>query len=368
MSLTSSFTSSDSVVSAMHVFVGSESDARILAGITTRSRGDSRVNTRQKWRADRQSKDGAMIIAMGTPNAGTIAFGNRDFWPEVVERYREFFSRAGRLQSAVRSVVDPAYEGLDGYQQLQMNMLMLTAIGMVEVLTLVGNGMGHGAMKIVRGVLENAINMEYMRRFPEQAEKYLEWQWVEHHKLYRHLEETSPASLVDFPAEIRARDDAEYERVKGMFEYQIQRNGRMKTVMQDSWCRDNLFERAQKIGMAESYRTVMPSANQILHGSISSWLRELDEVSRRIEYPPTHKWGPEALIAAHMGLLQAVETCATSLNATPNPSIESLKEDFRAIWGADAPAVAPEPQRNEVPVAGSIVVEDEDDVPEVSQE
>jgi hypothetical protein len=152
------------------------------------------------------------------------------------------------------------------------------------------------------------------------------------------------------------------QRVKGMFEYQIQRNGRTKTVMQDSWCRDNLFERAQKIGMAESYRTVMPSANQILHGSISSWLRELDAVTRRIEYPPTHKWGGEALIAAHLALLQAVETCATSLNATPNPSIESLKDDYHAIWGADPPAPAPETVANDHPLSEAIELDD--DLPE----
>ena len=76
----------------------------------------------------------------------------------------------------------------------------------------------------------------------------------------------------------------------------------------------------------------MPSANQILHGTISGWIRELDEESGRIEYPPTHKWGGEALIAAHIALLQAVETVALALNVNPNPKIEVLKEDFNAIW------------------------------------
>jgi hypothetical protein len=278
---------------------------------------------------------------MAAGNPTTIAFGNGDFWAEVVQRYPEFFARATRLQQAVRSIVDPAYEGLDGGQQLQMNMLMLTATGVAEVITLVGNGMGHGAMKIVRGIMENAINMEYMRRFPDQAEKYLEWRWVEQHKLYRHVEETSPPSLNEIPVKKRNQDETEYQRVRGMFEYQVPtRSGGTKTVMQDSWCRDNLFLRAEKVDMAVSYRTVMPSANQILHGSISSWIRELDEVNRRIEYPPTHNWGGEALIAGHMALLQAIETCALALNSTPNPTIDVLKEDFHVIWGAELPNVA----------------------------
>jgi hypothetical protein len=91
-----------------------------------------------------------MMVGMAAGNV-TLAFGDIDFWPEVVVKYQEFFRRSARLQEAVRSIVDPAYEGLDGGQQTQLNMLMLTATGVAETVTLVGNGMGHGAMKIVRG-------------------------------------------------------------------------------------------------------------------------------------------------------------------------------------------------------------------------
>ena len=161
---------------------------------------------------------------MGNMAAGNPVpvFANMDFWTQVVEQHPEFFARVGRLQQAVRSIVDPAYKGLDGGQQMQMNMLMLTAIGVAEVVTLVGNGMGHGAMKIVRGVMENAINMEYMRQFPDQAEKYLEWQWVEEHKLHQHLEKSSPALYAEIPQEKRDSDEAEYQRVRPLFQYQVQ--------------------------------------------------------------------------------------------------------------------------------------------------
>jgi Family of unknown function (DUF5677) len=230
-------------------------------------------------------------------------------------------------------VVNPAYEGLDGSQRLQMNLLMLVATGVAEAVTLVGNGMGQGAMKIVRGLLENAINAEYIRRFPEQGEKYMEWHWVELHKLYTYMKETSPESLQEIPPEKIASDEAQYQRVRDMFRYKVPySDGTEKTKNQDGWCRDNLFERAEKIGMAQSYRTVLPSANQILHGTISGWVREVDEESGRIEFPPTHKWGGEALIAAHMALLQALETVALALHATPHPSVEVLKDDFRVIW------------------------------------
>src|ERR1017187_8036166 len=75
---------------------------------------------------------------MGSMAAGNPVpvFANMDFWTQAVEQHPEFFARVGRLQDAVRSIVDPAYEGLDGGQQMQMNMLMLTAIGVAEIVTL----------------------------------------------------------------------------------------------------------------------------------------------------------------------------------------------------------------------------------------
>lgn len=102
----------------------------------------------------------------------------------------------------------------------------------------------------------------------------------------------------------------------------------------------------------------MPSANQILHGTISSWIRELDEVTRRIEYPPTHKWGGEALIAAHLALIQAIETASLTLRATPTPGLETLKEDFQAAWGENPPKVSEAAENAEI--ASGPVEDDED--------
>jgi hypothetical protein len=274
---------------------------------------------------------------MTTSPVTQISFGNIQFWPEVVDRHPQFFKRIGRLQEAVRSVVDPAYEALDGNQRLQMNLLMLVATGVGEVVTLVGNGMGQGAIKIVRGVIENAINAEYIRRFPDQGEKYMEWHWVELHKLYAYMKESSPESLNEIPSEKIASDEAQYQRVREMFRYKAANpDGTERTIKQDGWCRDNLFQSAEKTDMAQNYRTVLPSANQILHGTISGWVREVDEESGRIEYPPTHKWGGEALIAAHMALLQALETVALALHAKPCPNVEILKQDFHLIWGDES--------------------------------
>ena len=53
-----------------------------------------------------------MIVRMAAGNV-TLAFGNKDFWAQVVARYQKFFTRSARLQEsilqeAILSIVDPA--------------------------------------------------------------------------------------------------------------------------------------------------------------------------------------------------------------------------------------------------------------------
>jgi hypothetical protein len=181
----------------------------------------------------------------------SITFGHPEFWPEVAKTFPEFFPRAGRIQQAVVSVTDRAYEALDSNQHILLNILMLEAVGMVEALTLIGNGMGHGAMKIVRGMVENAINAEYIRRFPEQGERYTEWHWMEIHKLYKYIMETSPEALKEVPPEKVAEDLANYERVKGLFRYTVKgKDGIERIIKQDSWSdADQLDARLKEQGI-----------------------------------------------------------------------------------------------------------------------
>jgi hypothetical protein len=60
---------------------------------------------REDWPGLRDQKHRVMMVGMAAGNV-TLAFGNRDFWPEVVDKYQEFFTRSGRLQEAVREMCD----------------------------------------------------------------------------------------------------------------------------------------------------------------------------------------------------------------------------------------------------------------------
>jgi serine/threonine-protein kinase HipA len=80
-----------------------------------------------------------------------------------------------------------------------------------------------------------------------------------------------------FTGEKVAEDLANYERVKDMFRYKVMgKDGVERVVKQDSSCRKNLFERAKLTDCLPMYTTVMPSANQILHGSVGGLISHME--------------------------------------------------------------------------------------------
>lgn len=265
-------------------------------------------------------------------------FGFPEFWPTVVAEYPEFFARMGKLVVSLNSLTLRSHEHLNRQQLLLVDMLMLVGYGFNEVITLVGNGMGLGAMKVVRNVVEIAINARYIGLFPEQAEKYLGWYWVEKHKLYRRLQKQPLLIKQISKAEVN-RAEEEYKRIKHLFSYSMtNRNGQVETKTQKHWCSEDMYNRADKSGpeLNRIYMTVIPLANKILHGSVEGllWHVNAGNGSDRLEKIPSLKCTDIALSATHAALIKTLETVAQVLDVAPKPDIEVLTFDYKAIWDA----------------------------------
>jgi Family of unknown function (DUF5677) len=258
-------------------------------------------------------------------------FGFPDFGQHVYEQHKDFFQRLVNLQDALNFLTTRAYEDVEACQKLILNLVMLVGVSMMEVVTLVGNGFGQGAMKIVRGLMENAINAEYLRRNSATCADYLDWHWVEQHRLLVWAEEHNPNLYASIPEETKQQIENGFENVRPRFEYTTRDN---KQRLRETWCELNLADRAVQTGFEESYRLVMPHANQILHGSIGGLGRHFDlsQDEHRIAIPPSDDWAGEALIAAHESTLKAVETLSKTFNVEPTPSLQSLIDDFHFVW------------------------------------
>ena len=59
-----------------------------------------------------------------------------------------------------------------------------------------------------------------------------------------------------------------------------------------------------------------------------------------------------------MALIQALETASLALNATPTPTLDTLKEDFHAAWGENPPEISDATESAEIAL---VPVEDDED-------
>lgn len=260
-----------------------------------------------------------------------VEFGFPKFGKHIFEHYEPFFQSSITFQNTLNSLTSRAYDNVETWQKLVLNLGMLVGVSMMELVTLVGNGFGQGAMKILRGLIENAINAEFLRLEPNRCADYLDWHWVEQHKLLNWAKERNKPLFATISDESKKTIENNFNQVRTRFEYT---NFDGKTKLRDAWCELNLADRAARTGFEETYRLVMPHANQILHGTIGGLSRhfDLEQDSHRIAIPPSEDWCGEALIAGHETVLKTIETLSKTFSVDPEPSLDILVAEFHSVW------------------------------------
>jgi hypothetical protein len=194
----------------------------------------------------------------------------------------------------------------------------------------VGNGLGFGAMKIARSMLEIAINAEFLRLSPEFLDDYLDWYLVDRFRLLNYVRSNTPHLLADYSKELQEEIEIEFQSVRHRFEV----NGKVR----QGWCSLGLDSRASKTDFKDAYKVIYPMGNKLLHGSISGMsMHATDKNTIRIPPPPSLAYCDSALLGAHMCAVGIVTTVSKATDKTPSPSVEVLKKDFGFAWNADAP-------------------------------
>jgi hypothetical protein len=228
----------------------------------------------------------------------------------------------------MHSVTSRAYQNPEPHERAIINLGMLSGISFIEVITLVGNGLGHGGMRILRSLLETAINMEYFRLHPESFEDYREWVHVERFREVEFLREHAPAIYPQLDMENVEQARKQMARVRARF---LMRDGNGQSRgLRSGWSSLNLDARA----VADAYRTINPLASGFIHETMSGLLRHFD-ASRdphRVEVPPTPDWSAQALSGAHHCMVRVVQTLGQTFGTASEPTVETLEREWCYVW------------------------------------
>lgn len=253
-------------------------------------------------------------------DAEVIEFGFRDFAPTLFAAY----GPALRLAEAHSHFANEMLAALPAEIKIEQAVIYvlvrMTTTGWVELLTLVGNGAGLGAMKIGRGMFETAVMAEYLRQVPDEIDDYLEYGRILQFKRVK----VSPQVV---SAKQFAETEKEFDRVKPRFQDQ---NGRIR----NQWNKHSIAYMAEKVGRKDQYELPYSLAVSIHHGNFEALAAHLsgNGSALDVDSPPSLEWIPQALVSGHVYLLQALDTLNDLLKLGFDERLRSAGEEFKQVW------------------------------------
>src|SRR4029077_2758628 len=140
-----------------------------------------------------------------------------EFAKDIQAEFPRMFEVLPRVTAALNDLTGRACENPQPIQKVILNLGMLAGVSMLELVTLAGNGLGQGAMKIARTLMETVINAEYLRQRPTELDSYLEWTWVEKKKELNYLRANLPHLLSESTPEAIATIEKAYAAAAPLF-------------------------------------------------------------------------------------------------------------------------------------------------------
>lgn len=155
-------------------------------------------------------------IVVNTSRQGSgdrmLTFGFPEEWEDFEKRNRLFLERFPHLQRAVELAFNrnaPLEEPIDKF------ILMFGRVcveDFSEILLCCGNGYGHAAQKLLRGLYERAVTMRYLHENPREIEDFLDYYHVARRKFKIACENTMGADT--FPPEQAEEIEQAFAAVK----------------------------------------------------------------------------------------------------------------------------------------------------------
>lgn len=183
-----------------------------------------------------------------------ILFGFPEFWEEFNRHFGPFICCLKRAEIALNGLIDRKWSDVDGRQRVILNLTRLNGVALEELIILAANGCGHGAMKILRSILETTIDAAYLQHCPAQFDYYLDWRHVEFWKWLVYLKKHAPHDYDKI--DLRVRESAKYMFDNVCKKFQKTNSGKLR----NRWCGINLRAEAEKVDLGNLYVAINPLA------------------------------------------------------------------------------------------------------------
>lgn len=252
---------------------------------------------------------------------------------DFLRRHDLFMQRFSNLRQTFEAAFARKFSCAEPVDRLVFSLGRLCVEDFMEILVLSGNGYGIGALKILRGMYEEAITALYLHAAPEEADNFLDYYWIAQHKLARAVIDT-------FGEEALPKDKLEetrsmYAQLKDKF--MVTACGKCDTKqLNHTWSKLNFVAMAKVAGTLGKF--IVPAYYlplQHTHATVRSIFARLEEVEDGIVFVGNaqRKEADDALRLGHLVTLNALSLQREHFKLESlQPNLDMCYSDYRDIW------------------------------------
>jgi hypothetical protein len=222
-------------------------------------------------------------------------FGFPELWGKSYSDHEHLYQVIARSSDVAAEIITSTATD-NGEAVTALGSLASVNLGsMQDVVILIGNRRGAGAMKLARSMVEVAITALYLERNPAEVGMFLDFAHVFSWNYLQQSENDNPGSVAP---QLRAQGEIEYNRVKSRF-------ANPKGKVRNTWSTKNIREMAEEVGYLEHYKTAYRLGSDLLHAGIAGLIsHEFD-------------WDLEALVIGDGSMLQAASSLFNASKLVP---------------------------------------------------
>jgi hypothetical protein len=146
-------------------------------------------------------------------------FGIPESWAAFGKLYPEFLKRFENLKRALDVAFTRDLTTSEPVDRVVLFLGRLCVEDFFEILLLVGNGYGDGALKILRGMYERVVTARYLDMHPDMTSQFLDFHWVQQHKVTNAIRRIYGEKAL--PSERVEEVESNYQRVKDGFQVEL---------------------------------------------------------------------------------------------------------------------------------------------------
>jgi hypothetical protein len=274
-----------------------------------------------------------------------MGFGSEEEW----ERFNTNFSVFVESYAALEALRDKMFtRGGIGNQvdRVIFGLGRVCSEDFQQAIILCGNGLGIGALQMVRGMYERQVTAAYLSNHPDEVGAFLNYHYVHKRKELNHLKEAYRGNAAGLerliPRERQEEIEQEFRDVEAEFtETMCEPCNKTRIMM--SWSKHQTPALARKgtqdLHLLYYYQYFRPTLYS--HSTVSSLLARMvqdEDGNISFEAEGQRKRVAEALVGAHNLLLNVFDLQNKHFNLGLQENIDECFEDYKRCW---APSGSP---------------------------